>query len=138
MAAGTPLSAKDAVVRIASTVHYAMEWEVDPEKNFDDTTNFEGGGFGTQIGCIRNAKFRISGWWDSGANPFDTPLFLYDGYRLNTVRLYLGGASSTVYWLFPYADVLNIVHGSKVDQKVNLTINCKNYGTFSYPTGNAS
>ncbi len=138
MAAGVPMAAKFDQVRIGVTAYYAQEWEVTDETNFDDTTNFEGSGFGEQVACIKRARIRINGWWDAGANPFDNPPNIKSGNRLATVKLYLGGVNSSVFWSFPFVDVVSSVHGGRVDQKINLTLELMSFGPFTAPTGNAA
>lgn len=135
MAAGTPYSSKNAKIRINNGTHYAMAWEASPETNPDDTTDFEAGGYATQVMCIHKCAFTMEGWFDGGANPFDFSYPLKAGQRLIGVLLYAYNTGGP-YWSFPYADVLNVRFNARVDQKLNLTVSCTNWGAFAYPTGN--
>lgn len=141
MAAGVPLSAKNAKVRFdvggANFALWGSEWEVDPEVNFEDTTSFEDGGFETQVACIKKAMVRISGFLDAGANPFDGPPALKPGERINNVRLYLDHVNFVnVFWSFPKFDILKTPVVAQAKSDLKITLNGKNWGTFSYPTGN--
>ena len=139
MAAGTAYSAKNAKVRIGTTVYYAQVWEVDPESTYDDTSNFEGAGFENQVACLRKCTFTVDGWWDGGANPFDfaTDIKIQDGQTLASVKLYVSDTTGP-FWSFPSAHVLAVKMVANVAQKLTLNMRCKAAGTFTYPTGNVA
>ncbi len=137
MAAGTPLSAKNCKVRINENVHYATKWDIKPESALLDTSNFEGAGFETQIYGLRKCEITIEGWYDAGANPYDSPMNLQDGISLTNLKLYISGTSGP-YWLVPSASLRTPPMTSDVKEKVMFRLELKANGAFYYPTGNAA
>jgi hypothetical protein len=138
---GTPISAANCKVRIggpsntSALVLYCQEWEIDPEVNYDDTTNFEGGGFGQQTGCINKAKVRFTLWWDRGANPYSNPLNIIPGTPMLNVSLFTNGVGSPG-WLIPQLDIPRAPMVAKVDQVLKMTIEGMSNGAYSFPSGN--
>jgi hypothetical protein len=137
MAAGTPYSAKNAKVRVNGQVLYAAEWEVTPETNWLDTSNFEGAGFETQVAGLRKCEVTIRGWWDGGRNMHDTPLSIQDGTELANVRCHIADTTSP-YWSFPLLDVVGVPVTAQVAEKVMYEFRGKAQGSFTYPTGNVA
>jgi hypothetical protein len=131
---GTPLSAKNAVIRIGTTKFYGSEWTVTPETAWDDTTNFEGNGYENQVACTRKCTVTMTAFWDRGQNPHDSPPGFQDGQELVNVYLYTNGINSPA-WIFPLFDVIGVPVAAKVKEKLAITINGKAQGQFSYPTG---
>src|SRR6476620_1937908 len=140
MAAGTPFSAKNTVVRVAGTVLYQSEWEVDPETDWDPANAADGlgaGGWKVNVACLTGAEVTLAGWWDAGANMHDAPLSITAGNLLANVRLYINGVGSPN-WYFPLFEVLGVPMTVRVENKILYRIRGRNHGTFSYPTGNAA
>lgn len=135
MAAGTPLSAKNAKVRVNGQTLYAAEWEVEPESTWQDTSNFEGAGFEEQVACLRKAMVTISGWWDSGKNMHDAPLSIQDGQLLTNVKCYVSGTDGP-FWSFAKFSVVGVPVTAKVGDKIMYRLRGKAQGEFIYPTGN--
>lgn len=133
MAAGTPLSAKAAKVRIGATTMYHTSWDVDDAINYADTTNFESAGYAEQVSCIRQAKVRLSGWLDVGANPFDTPN-INVGQQVN-LNLYFQNTAGPV-WAFPTFDIETVKVTANVREEIKLEITGMTKGSYVDPTGN--
>lgn len=133
MAAGLPLSAKAAKVRIGATTMYHTNWTVDDTINYADTTNFESAGYAEQVGCIKQLKVTLSGWLDVGANPFDTPN-ISAGQRVN-LNLYYQNTSGPV-WAIPTFDIESAKVTANVKEEIKLEITGKSHSTYTDPTGN--
>lgn len=133
MAAGTPLSAKAAKVRIGATTMYHTSWDVEDVTNFADTTNFESAGWAEQVACIRQFKVRLSGWLDVGANPFDTPN-ISSGQRVN-LNLYYQNTAGPV-WAMPTFDIESAKVTANVKEEIKLEITGKTSASATDPTGN--
>ena len=136
VAPGTPLSAKDCIIRIAGITHYAQEWEITPETTYDDTSNFEDDGFESQVACLTRARVRCSGWWDAGANPYDSPLDLQDGNRLADVNFYVTTDLAGPHWEFPLLDIEGAPMTVRVQQKILFSFTAKAQKEFFYISGN--
>lgn len=133
---GTPLSAKNASVRIDGNICYAEEWDVEPEAALIEGNSFEGGGYESDIFGLIKATVTIKFWWDAGANPYDSPLSIQVATVLSNVRCFMAGPSSPG-WSFPLLNVMGTPHVASVKDKHMVTLKGKGKGSFSYPTGNA-
>jgi hypothetical protein len=134
MAAGTPLSAKNCKVRINSTVLYNSKWTATPETAMLDTSNMEGMGFEDEIGGLRKLDVHVEGWWDAGANPYDTPLNLQDGQVVNFV-LYTNDIGSPSW--SGSALVKGMPMTADVKDLIKYTLDMKAKGQFFTPAGAA-
>lgn len=135
MAAGTPLSAKNCKVRINNAVLYNAKWTATPESAYLDTSNMEGGGFEDQIAGLRKLDVHLEGWWDAGANPYDSPLNLLDGQVVSFV-LYTSDTGSPAW--SGTALVKGMPMTADVKDAIRYTIDMKAKGSFNTPTGNAA
>lgn len=133
--AGVPVSAKNAKVRINSSVLYNSKWTATPESAMLDTSNMEGGGFEDQIPGLRKLEIHIEGWWDAAANPYDLPLSLADGSVVAFI-LYTADIGS------PAWTGTGLVKGAPmtadVKDLVKYTVDIKAKGAFGTPTGDAA
>lgn len=134
----TPFSAKNAKVRIgagAATVT-AKAWNVEPDADELDVSNFEGAGYSDVIAGLINARITIELDLDgqAGANIWDTPPTLRPGTTLSTVRLYVNDTTGPS-WLFSSALVLASPNNMNVKEAAKATIRLRAKGSFSYPTG---
>jgi hypothetical protein len=134
MAAGTPLSAKNCKVRINNSVLYNSKWTATPETAMLDTSNMEGAGFEDEIGGLRKLDVRVEGWWDAGANPYDSPLNLQDG-QVVTFVLYTNDIGSPC-WTGT-ALVKGMPMTADVKDLIKYTLDMKAKGQFYTPTGDA-
>lgn len=132
---GTPLSAKDAKVRINGNTLFAAKWDVNPETNWLDTTNFESGGYEEQTQGLTKCEVTIEGWYDADTNMHESPLLIFDGASLSNVKLHLVGTSSP-YWSFPDLSVKSVPISSEVAGLVHYRLIGKGNGIFYYPSGN--
>ena len=131
--AGVPLSAQAAVVRINANTLYAARWRVHPETHWADTSNFDGGGFETQVACLRKLTAEIEGWWDSNTDMFSAPLNINDGNTLTNVKLYVSGTSSA-FWSIPVASVISVPMTADVHDILKYgPLVIKASGAFVYP-----
>lgn len=136
MAAGTPLSGKNAKVRVGSTnVLYAVEWRVRPMADKLDFSNFEGGGFRDFIAGLVQITLSLSGWTDVGANIYEGNLDLVAGGTLSNVLLYWSGTTGPN-WSLPSAFIESMEETARVEDLVRYSGEISGKGTFSYPTGN--
>jgi hypothetical protein len=135
MAAGTPLSAQACKVRINGSVLFNSKWTATPETAMLDTSNMEGGGFEDQIGGLRKLEVHVEGWWDAGANPYDSPLNLKDGQVVSFI-LYTADIGS------PAWSGTGLVKGmpmtADVKDLIKYTVDLKAKGAFNTPTGDAA
>jgi hypothetical protein len=132
MAAGTPLSAKNAKVRINGAVLFNTKWTATPESAMLDTSNMEGGGYEDQIAGLSKLDIHIEGWWDAGANPYDEPLNLQNGETVEFV-LYTSDIGSP-FWAGT-ALVKGMPMTADVKDLVKYTIDMKAKGAFDVPEG---
>lgn len=128
----TPLSAKNALVRIGTYVFTARKWTVNPKGDALDITNFEGGGFADWIGGIIEAEFTIEAQWDSASDPFAAAPNVTVTTILSTIKLYTNGLASA-FWSFPSALVTDTPMTADVRQTEDISCTCKAKGTFVYP-----
>jgi hypothetical protein len=100
-----------------------------------DTSNMEGAGFEDQIGGLRKLDVHIEGWWDAGANPYDSPLNLQDGQVVSFV-LFTNDIGS------PNWSGTALVKGmpmtADVKDLIKYTVDMKAKGSFNAPTGDAA
>ena len=136
MAAGTPLSAKNAKVRVNGSTLYAVKWDVDPTSDMLDISNFEGGGYRNFIEGLKQATVTVEGWWDGGANPFDVPLSIKNGSILTNFRCYVSDTTGP-YWDFPSAIVEGTPMSADVGMEIKWRFTVRAKGTYTFPTGNA-
>jgi hypothetical protein len=132
MAAGTPLSAKNCKVRINNSVLFNSKWTATPETAMLDTSNMEGAGFEDQIGGLRKLDVHIEGWWDAGANPYDSPLNLVDG-EVVSFQLFTNDIGSPCWQ--GNALVKGMPMTADVKDLVKYTVDMKAKGVFSTPSG---
>lgn len=130
----TPLSAKNASVRINTNVLVASKWQVTPEAALLDSSNFEGGGYEDQIAGLRKCSFTVEGWYDGANNMHDAPLTLVDGQTLLNVKLYTNTVGGP-FWFFASAIVSGIPITADVHEKILYSFTAKAKGAFVYPTG---
>jgi len=132
MAAFTPLSAKNAKVRIGSYVLTAKVWRVDPKGDAYDITNFEGGGYADWGSGILEAEFTVEGDWDSANDPYTNPPNLNVGTVISTVNLYTNGTSSAS-WNFPTALIIATPQNAEVRGYISFAFTAKAKGSFTSP-----
>jgi hypothetical protein len=135
MAAGTPLSAKNCKVRINNSVLFNSKWTATPESAMLDTSNMEGAGFEDQIAGLRKLDIHIEGWWDAGANPYDSPLNLVDGQQVSFI-LYTNDVGSPAW--SGTALVKGMPMTADVKDLIKYTVDMKAKGSFNTPTGDAA
>jgi hypothetical protein len=128
----TPLSAKNAKVRINNVVYTAKRWVVTPVADEIDTSNFEGAGFTDRIAGLSDCEFTVDADWDSAGNNFANPPNIVIGQTLSTVKLFLNDTSS-VFWLFPSALITTTPTTAEVRGAIIVSFTAKNKGTFTYP-----
>jgi hypothetical protein len=142
---GEPLSAQACKVRIGpylkppsignpTVVLYNSKWTATPETALLDTSNMEGMGFEDQVGGLRKLDVHIEGWWDAGANPYDTPLNLFDGSYVS-FALYTNDIGSPA-WI-GQGIVKGVPMTADVKDLIKYTLDLKAKGVFAIPTGNA-
>jgi hypothetical protein len=133
----TPLSAKNAQVRIGAFVYVARKWVITPTGEELDITNFEGGGFADRLVGILDCEIMVDADYDSQAalSNFNNPPNIVIGAVLSTIKLYLNLTSGTQFWLFPSAIVTTTPMNADVRGKLELSFTAKTKGTFSYPVG---
>lgn len=136
MPAGTPYSAKNAKARVNGNVLFNVNWTVTPESDLLDTSNKEGGGKKDYIAGLSGVKVHVEGWFDVGANMYDSPLSIFDGAELNNVFLYLGADTSGPGWFFPKIIVGPAPMMADVHDLIKYTFDANGKGTWSYPSGN--
>lgn len=142
----TPFSAKNAMIRVdvagtspAQRTLTGHSWSVRPVSNKNDTTSFEGGGYGDAIGSILEADIEISDVnWDATVNPYDTPvtataLGLVPG-QVIAIRLYLWKTGGP-FWEFQNALVVTTPNSAEVRSNMKYSTTLYGKGTFSAPTG---
>lgn len=137
MAAFTPLSAKNAKVRITvnsttSFVFTAKRWTVSPRVDPLDITNFEGEGFADWLGGIKECEFTIEADYDSLNDPFQDPPDLVAGSIIGPVLLYTDDIPSD-HWNFPNVLVVETPMTAAVRELIGITITCKAKGAFMEP-----
>jgi hypothetical protein len=138
MAAGTPLAAYNARVRLATNVVcYATKWSVRPLVEEHDTSNFEGNQFANRIAGLKDIEYTVEGWWDSGANNFDAPLSIQVGVTLSNVFLYVSGTTGPA-WSIPSSLITDTPHNADVHGLITFSFTAKGKGAYVYPTGNVS
>jgi hypothetical protein len=130
-----PYAACNAAARIGSAVLYNTKWTVNTESKDLPTANMESGGFDDSIAGLRKATGTFEGWWDAGANMYDSPLSIQDGNMLQAVRLYPTGISnSAIFWSFPFMLVLTCQMTCDVQDEIKYSFTWKAKGQFIYPT----
>lgn len=112
---------------------YHTNWEVDDAINYADVTNFESGGFAENVACIRQAKVRLSGWLDVGANPFDTPN-INPGQRITNLHLFFQNTTGPEYLISSF-DIETVKVSANAKEEIKLEITGKSNGSFVDPTG---
>jgi hypothetical protein len=132
MAAFTPLSAKNAVVRFNTYILTAKLWTVTPKCDKLDVTNFEGAGFGQYITGILDADVSIDGDWDSANDPFSNPPAIVVGQIMSGVKLYTNGLASA-FWSFPLLVITETPQKADVRGSISITITGSASGSFVYP-----
>lgn len=138
MAAGTPYSAHQAVLRVGTTVVlYGTEWDVDPNSAMLEVSNFEGNGFRDFIRGLRQITLTARGWWDGGANMHEGTLGVIDGATLANVRAHTSGTSSP-FWSLPSAIVERCRCTARVDDLLRYDATFHGKGAFVAPTGNVA
>lgn len=134
---GVPKSAKNAQVRIGSATHFATSWDVNPSAEELETSNFEGVGYTDRIAGLIDCEVTVEGWFDTSANPFDSPLSLAAGNVITNLKLYLNTTAGP-FWLFPSFQILTSpMTGVQVKGLLPFKFTGKNKGIFSAPTGSA-
>jgi hypothetical protein len=128
----TPLSAKNAKVRVGNYVLTARVWNVKPHGDAEETSNFEGGGFGDFTGCLAYCDFNVDGHWDSASDPFANPPNIVVTAVISTVKLYTNDIGSP-FWSFPSALVVDTPMDADVKTVLSISIACKAKGSFVYP-----
>ncbi len=133
-------SSKNCKVRVstagsagASIVLTVRGWNVNPTVNFIESTNSEGGGFYEDTSGITKADIQIDLHENGLGNVFDV---LRPGSQY-AIYLYLNDTNGP-FWLFSKVNIASMPNKANVDDLMGLTINGTGFGTFSYPTGNAT
>lgn len=144
----TPFSAKNAMIRISAAgvaptandyVLTGTSWNVRPVSNKNDTTNFEGGGYGDAIGSILEADISISDInQDALVNPYDSPVSatamnLVPG-NVVSLHLYLWKTGGP-FWEFLNALVVETPETAQVRANMKYAVTLYGKGLFSFPTG---
>lgn len=127
----TPLSAKNAVVRVNGAVVACKEWNVEPKDDGNDTTNFEGAGFGDSIGSIIDCDITLTFDYDSAAPQYETPPALMAGQTISNLLLYTNGVGSKK-WTFPSARVKSSPMNAAVRDNLKGTCALVAKGSFSF------
>jgi hypothetical protein len=128
----TPVSAKNAKVRIGATVYTARRWNVNPTAEELDITNFEGAGFADRISGIVDAEITVDADWDSAASNFANPPNIVTGQTLLNVKLFLNDTTGA-FWNFPSVLVTTTPVTAEVRGKVEVSFTAKSKGIFTYP-----
>jgi hypothetical protein len=166
LSAGTPISAKNAKVRInwlynnanspgvaassnksspaqAGTALWKSNWTVTTTSPKEDTSNFEEVGYTDKIGTLKDASFTVSGFFDAGQNEFDTPPQLQPDMQFfqttqgGGLALFLKDLDGP-YWFFPnwYLEEAKVT--VDVHGIVQFEFTGHNKGQFYYPSGQPS
>jgi len=128
----TPLSAKNAQVRIGTSVLTAKKWSVTPKTDALDITNFEGVGYGDYIGGIIDADISIEFDWDSAADSYANPPNLAPTAIVGPVKLYVNTTASA-FWNFPLALVVEAPQNAEVRGLITGSVTMKSKGTYTAP-----
>lgn len=138
MAAPLPLIGRLCKVRIQGVPIQANEWNVEPQVDTIDVSNFEGSVTGTGLGYkdyvngLRGAQVTVNAWFNNAVNYFD--LGIIDGNIVTNVYLYTKDIGSPA-WYFPVMLVKQVSANAKVMDILRLTIVMMNKGEYAYPSG---
>ncbi len=133
MALYNAYSARNAMVRFGAVVVTAKRWTVTPKADKNDSSNFEGGGFGEKQAGLREVTVTIELDDNATTSYFDANV-IGAGNNIASVKLYLNGNAGP-YWSFPFLFVESPSMQADVRQNMGLTINAESNGPFAYPTG---
>ncbi len=133
--AGQPLSAKNAKVRIGAFVFFGSNWEVEPETEWPDTSNYESVGFEEQVACFTKCMVTIEGFWDGDQNPHTDPPNFNNGQNISDVSLFISGLGGPA-WSFPILSILSTPTKAPVKGLVTISIRGKANGVYLDPVGN--
>lgn len=126
-------SAKNAKVRIGATVVVAKQWDVEPQVDELDVTNFESGGFHEVIGGIKKITVNIQLDDNGLENIYDV---IQAGSTATNVKLYLNDTAGP-FWNIPYLFINRMPQRADVKAAMSDTIQGTGTATWSYPTGAA-
>jgi hypothetical protein len=126
-------SAKNAKVRIGATVVVAKQWDVEPQVDELDVTNFEGGGYHEVIGGIKKLTVNIQLDDNGLENIYDV---IKPGDDAALVKLYLNDTAGP-FWYIPYLFISRMPQRADVKAAMSDTIQGTGNGSWSYPTGAA-
>lgn len=135
--AHTPISGKNAKMRIGSYVLAGKRWTGTYELDELDVTNFESGGYHECIGGVRKVTVQMDGDFNAAENMFDSPPLITDGDTISLVRLYLNGTDGP-YWSIPTLLVRSVSNSAEVRGTVTFSISGTGSGVFVLPTGAAT
>lgn len=138
--AGTPIAGTEGRVTVNGTTINLRKWSVTPQVDDITTTNFEStGGDGKTYeegivdNNIRKCEISFEGFWDSAQNPHNNPPNLKAGTRVTNVHLYVKKTGNKRFE-FTAMRILSVPVQVEVEGKVELVVNGKSDGEFSYPT----
>jgi len=128
-------SAKNCKVRFGANTITVRGWNVDPKVDRQDSSNSEGGGYKHGEFCLAECNVSIDLHDNGLGNLYD--LSIKPGVRFANVLLYLNDTAGPK-WNFAYFDVLTVPMKANVTDLMGLTITGVAYGSWTYPTGNAT
>lgn len=117
---------------------YRSTWEVTPQTDPADTSNFEGEGFTDRIGTLKDVEVTITGFFDVGQNDYDNPPLIVPGNDNSNLALFLRETDGP-YWYFPKFLVVSHPLVANVRDALRLTgLRIQNRGVFYFPSGQPS
>ena len=132
---GSPVSAKNARVRINANIFEGTRWRAKATNKKIDVTNFEGNGYSDAIGSINDAEFDVEGFWNSANNPWTPPTTLFEGITLTNLSLYLNATAvlDGLRWFFPTWLCEETEMDSEVRDGMKIKFSGCNKGVFYRP-----
>lgn len=126
------ISAKNAKIRVSSTVLEAAEWSVADEAGEIDDSSFEDGGYGSLTTGLNQATVNVKAFWNPTSNQHTSPLNIYSGSVLTTVKFYCNDTTGK-YWDFPRLVILSVNETAVVREGIRYEFTAKSDGTYTPP-----
>ena len=130
-------SGKLGRITIGGTIYALNKWDVDPEAEIGETTNFESGGYYQDDVGILKATGTAGGLWNARTNYFDSPPGIVAGALLSTIVFYISTVDN-VFWSFPLLRVVGTPQTSEIKGWVSFSFKWNSFGSWAYPTGSVS
>lgn len=127
----TPISAKNAMVRVNGSTVAVKRWMVTAKTDALDITNSEGGGYDDSIAGIVAADITLEFDYDSASPQLSNPPNLAAGQIISNLILYVNGTSSYK-WTFSYALVVESPLDAPVRETLKGSCTLKSKGSFTF------